>query len=113
MKIVKAFKYRLKTNSIIEAKLNKFCGVSRFVWNKFLALNLARLALGHKIFWYYEMSFWLTLYKSSDEYSFLKECYSHILQQKLKDLDRAFKDCFDKNQKGKRMPSFRKRELHK
>jgi hypothetical protein len=57
LKIVKAFKYRLKTNSILEAKLNRFCGASRFVWNKFLALNLARLASGEKIFWYYEMSF--------------------------------------------------------
>lgn len=112
VKIVKAFKYRLKTNSILEAKLNRFCGASRFVWNKFLALNLARLASGEKIFWYYEMSFWLTLYKTSEEYSFLKECHSHILQQKLKDLDRAFKDCFDKKQPGKRMPCFRKRELH-
>jgi len=112
MKIVKAFKFRLKTNREIQQQLENFCGSARFVWNKFLALNLARLEAKQKIFWYYEMSHWLTLWKSSAEYSFLKETSAHVLQQKLMDLDRAFKDCFDKNQPVKRMPTWRKRQLH-
>jgi putative transposase len=112
MKIVKSFKYRLKTNTEIKHKMENFCGGARFVWNKFLALNLARLAAGEKIFWYYQMCYWLTLWKSSQEYGFLKECSSSILQQKLKDLDRAFRDCFDKNQPGKRMPCWRKKQIH-
>jgi putative transposase len=112
MKLVKAFKYRLKTNKEIEKKFNNFSGSTRFIWNKFLALNLERLANKSKIFWYNEMSFWLTLYKSSEEYSFLKECPSQILQQKLKDLDKAFKDAFDKKQPGKRMVKWRSKKLH-
>jgi Helix-turn-helix domain len=40
MRIVKAYKYRLKTNQEIEHKLAQFCGATRFVWNKFLANTL-------------------------------------------------------------------------
>ncbi|MDA9163620.1 helix-turn-helix domain-containing protein, partial [Rickettsiaceae bacterium] len=112
MKIIKAFKYKLKTNTQQEQKLSEVCGCTRFVWNKFLALNLDRLNNKHKMLWYNEMSFWLTLYKSSTEYSFLKDCPSQVLQQKLKDLERAFKDCFDKKQPLKRMPKWRKKTLH-
>ena len=61
MKIVKAFKYRLKTDAKIELKLNSYSGCTRFVWNKFLSLNLDRLNNKTKMFWYNEMSFWLTL----------------------------------------------------
>ena len=108
----KAYKVRLKTNQDIEAKLARFCGSARFVWNKCLAMNLERLENKQKILWYQEMAFWLTLWKPSDEYSFLKECPSQVLQQKLKDLERAFKDCFDKNQPLKRTPVFKKRGLN-
>ena len=71
MKMIKAFKYKLKTNTEEEQKLSEVSGCTRFVWNKFLALNLDRLNNKHKMLWYNEMSFWLTLYKSSTE-SFLK-----------------------------------------
>ncbi|MEN8227586.1 MAG: transposase [Bacteroidota bacterium] len=105
----KAYKVRLKTNQDIEAMLTRSCGSARFVWNKCLAMNLERLENKQKILWYQEMAFWLTLWKQSDEYSFLKECPSQVLQQKLKDLERAFKDCFDKSQPLKRLPVFKKK----
>lgn len=112
MRIVKAFKYKLKTNAQTEEKLNVYSGCARFVWNKFLALNLERLSKKHKMFWYNEMSFWLTLWKSSEEYGFLNDCPSQVLQQKLKDLERAFKDGFDKKQPLKRLPKWRKKAMH-
>ncbi|CAF2232950.1 unnamed protein product [Rotaria magnacalcarata] len=58
------------------------------------------------------MSFWLTLWKSSEEDSFLSNCPSQVLQQKLKDLEKAFKDCFDKKQPLKRIPRWRKKAIH-
>ncbi len=112
MKIVKAFKYRLKTNAKIEEKLNSYSGCTRFVWNKFLSLNLDRLNNETKMFWYNEMSFWLTLWKSSEEYGFLNDCPSQVLQQKLKDLEKAFKDGFNKKQPLKRLPKWRKKGIH-
>ena len=80
--IRKAYIFRLKTNNVIESKLSRFCGCSRFVWNKSLAMNLERLEKRQPILWYNELAWWLTLWKQSDEYSFLKECPSQVLQQK-------------------------------
>ncbi len=108
-KIRKAYKYRLKTNKDIEEKLACFCGSARFVWNKSLSMNLQRLENRQQILWYQELAFWLTLWKRSDDYAFLKECPSQVLQQKLRDLERAFRDCFDKNQPLKYMPVFKKK----
>ena len=39
----------------------------------------------------------------------MKECPSQAIQQKLKDLEKAFKDCFDKKQPNKRLPRFKKK----
>ena len=75
-------------------------------------MNLERLEKRHPILWYNELAFWLTVWKQSEEYGFLKECPSQVLQQKLKDLERAFKDCFDRNQPLKRIPVFKKRGLN-
>jgi transposase len=108
-KIRKAYKVRLKTNDESQAKLVCICGCSRFLWNKCLAMNLERLEKGQNLLWYPEQAFWLKLWKTTDEYGFLKECPSQVLQQKLMDLDRAFKDCFDLNQPFKRLPVFKKR----
>ena len=108
-KIRKAYMIRLKTNRDIESKLLQFCGSSRFLWNKSLAMNLERLEKGQSLLWYQELAWWLTLWKQSDEYSFLKECPSQVLQQKLRDLERAFNDCFDKKQPLKHLPVFKKK----
>ena len=108
-KIRKAYKFRLKTNADIECKLLGFCGSGRFVWNKCLSLNLDRLEKGQSILWYTELAWWLTLWKQSEEYSFLKDCPSQVLQQKLMDLERAFKDCFDRKQPLKRLPVFKRK----
>jgi len=95
----KGFLFRLKPSADIEAKLTNYVGAGRFLWNKVLALNLSRLENKQNLLWYSEMSFWLTLWKKSEEYGFLKESPSQALQQKLRDLDKAFKEAFDKKQR--------------
>jgi putative transposase len=107
--IRKAFKFRLKVNAETNQKLNLYAGGGRFVWNKALALNLDRLNKKQPILWYEELNFWTTLWKKSDEYGFLKDLPSQVLQQKLKDLEKAFKDAFDKNQPFKRIPVFKRK----
>ena len=89
-----------------------FAGHTRFLWNKALSMNLLRLKRKQGILYYQELDFWSKLWKKSDEYGFLKECPAHILQQKLRDLERAFKDAFDKRQPMKRLPRYKKRGLH-
>ena len=111
MKIKKAFKFRLKPNESQRAMLEKYVGACRFVWNKVLRMSLDRLQAKQSIIWYLEADYWSKQWKRSDEYTFLKEVPAHCLQQKLKDLDRAFKDGFDQHQPLKRLPKFKKRGL--
>src|ERR1700738_1073634 len=112
MIIRKAFRFRLKTNAELACKLIKYTGCTRFVWNRFQAMNQDRLQRKLPILRYNEMSFWLRLWKQSDEYGFLTDCHSQVLQQKLMDLDKAYRDGFDKKQPLKRMPKKHKRTLH-
>jgi putative transposase len=112
MIIKKAYKFRLKTNPVIEQKLWLYAGHCRFVWNYFWAMNQFRLENKQRILRYAEMDYWSKLLKASDEYGFLKEAPAHILQQKLKDLDKAYQDGFDRNQPHKRLPTKRKKALH-
>lgn len=107
----KAFKFRLKLTSEISQKLGRFAGECRFVWNKSLSLNLTRLEQKLPIMWYEELNFWATLWKKTDEYGFLANLPSQVLQQKLKDLAKAFKDGFDNKQSLKRIPKFKKKGL--
>jgi len=72
-------------------------------------MNLEHLEKGQGILWYPELAFWLTLWKQSDEYCFLKECPSQVLQQKLRDPERAFRDSFDRSRPMKRLPVFKRK----
>jgi IS605 OrfB family transposase len=112
MVIRKAYKFRLKTNSDIEQTLWRFSGHSRFVWNYFWRVNKHRLDNRMPIMRYNEMDFWSKILKKSEEFGFLSEAPAHVLQQKLKDLDKAYSDGFDKRQPLKRMPKKHKRNLH-
>lgn len=105
----KAYKFKLKTNRETEEKFSQFSGCCRFVWNKALALNLKRLEFKQSIMWYTELCFWLAFWKKTEEHGFLKGCHSQVLQQTLKNLDRAFKDAFDKKQVNKRIPRFKQK----
>lgn len=112
MQIRKAYKFRLKpTEAHIEA-LNHYVGGTRFLWNKVLAMNRHRLEQGHQLLWYHEADYWCKQWKRSEEYGFLKAIPAHCLQQKLKDLDKAFRSGFDKHQPLKRLPRFKKKGLH-
>ena len=112
MKIKKAYRFKLKPSPFQKVQMESFAGHCRFLWNKILRMNLNRLAQKQKLLWYTEADFWSKLWKSSNEYGFLKECPAHCLQQKLRDLDRAFRDGFDKKQVLKRLPRFRVKGLH-
>ena len=99
MKIRKGYKYRLKPTSQQRQKMAKQVGSCRFVYNKILAINEARYEgvqfglntpripefVGHGL---------LKLWKQSDEYGWLKETDSQVLQQSIKDLERAYTNLF-------------------
>lgn len=109
MKKRMAYKFKLKLNAKQKASITNYGSCTRFLWNKALAMNLSRLESKQYILYYQELDFFSKLWKSSDEYGFLKECPSQAIQQKLKDLEKAFKDHFDKKQPNKRLPKFKKK----
>lgn len=89
--------------------MSQYAGNCRFLWNKALKINLFKLENKQKIAYYQEFDFFSKLWKKSDEYGFLKLSPAQTLQQTLKQLERAFKDAFDKNQPLKRIPTVKKR----
>ena len=107
MLIRKGYKYRLKTREEHEKLFRLFCGHCRFVWNKALALQIARLESRTPLLSYGDLAGLLKLWKASDEYGFLREAHSQVEQQVLKDLDRAI---WDGLKKTRRMPWFKKKD---
>jgi transposase len=74
------------------------------LWNKVLGLNLECFKNNPPLLWYYKADFWTKYWKASNEYGFLANIPAHCLQQKLKDLNNAFKDAFDRKQPLKKIP---------
>jgi putative transposase len=105
MKIVKAYKYKLKTNLRVENKLNQISGSCRFVYNLFLNQRVQEYKTDYVNVNYYDQAIQLPLLK--EEYPWLKEAPSQVLQQKLKDLDQAYKNFFRRCKKGE-VPGFPK-----
>ena len=112
MLIRKAYRFRLKTHPALEQKLFRQAGCCRWVWNQLWRMNRHRLENGQPLVWYHEAAFWLTLWKQSEEYGFLREAHSQVLQQALKDQDRAWRDAFDRNQPLKRLPRMKRKYQH-
>lgn len=75
-------------------------------------MNQYRLENKQPLLWYQEAAFWLTRWKQSEEYGFLRDAPSQPLQQTLKDLERAYRDAFDKNQPLKRLPRKKRKYQH-
>ncbi|MFL1809117.1 RNA-guided endonuclease InsQ/TnpB family protein, partial [Plesiomonas shigelloides] len=106
MKRLQAFKYQLRPNGQQERDMRRFAGACRFVFNKSLALQNKSHEAGNKFLSYVKMAAWLVEWKKAPETQWLKESPSQPLQQALKDLERAYKNFF---QKRASFPRFKKR----
>jgi len=88
--------------------MRKFAGCCRFVWNKALALEKENFeAVGERL-GYSKLCEQLRDWKKVEETTFLSEAHSQILQQTLKDLDRAYVNFF---QKRAEFPRFKKKGM--
>src|SRR5271156_2822750 len=108
MKIMQAFKFRLKTNSSIAAKLASIAGCNRFVWNWALANQKQRLEKKAYTQNYASLCASLLTLKKDEATAWLNDCPSQTLQQSLKNLERALKDAFNKKSP-KKFPQFKKK----
>ena len=108
MKTRQAVKFRLVPTSVQDDLLSRHAGCVRFVWNKALDLQTARLEAGIPLLSYGDLAKLLTLWRSSEEYGFLAKGPAQPQQQTLKNLDRAVWEALDRtNPKG--FPRFKKK----
>lgn len=106
MIIRKGYKHRMKTDAETKQKFAQFAGSCRFVWNKILATNEARQISNTPRLNWYESKKYLPIWKQSEEYGFLADVHSQVLQSALQDLERAYINCFQGRAKP---PTFRKK----
>lgn len=106
MKRLQAFKFQLRPNGQQERDMRRFAGACRFVFNRALALQNENHEAGNKYIPYTKMTSWLIEWKSAPDTQWLKDAPSQPLQQSLKDLERGYKNFF---QKRAAFPRFKKR----
>lgn len=91
----KGVKFRIYPNKQQENLINQTFGCCRLVFNKGLDMRNQAFANGNNI-GYTQTSAMLTELKTQDDFGFLKDVDSIALQQSLRDLDRGFKNFFEK-----------------
>ena len=109
MERLQAYKFQLRPQAGQESLMRQFAGCCRFLWNKALALEKETYENEGKRLGYYALAGKLKDWKKEDDTSFLAEAHSQILQQTLKDLDRAYKNFFEMRAN---FPRFKKKGVH-
>ncbi len=108
MQRLQAFKFELMPNGEQQRQMRRFAGACRFVFNKALALQQDRHKAGEKKLGYAALCKSLTDWKSEAQTLWLTETPSQPLQQAIKNLERAFKNFFEKRAD---FPRFKKKGL--
>jgi putative transposase len=106
VKRLQAFKFELMPNGEQRRQMRRYAGCCRFVYNQALALQRAHYEAGGPFIGYVAMAKRLTAWRHSTESAWLKEAPVHPLQQKLKDLERAYQNFFSRRA---RFPRFKKK----
>jgi putative transposase len=91
----KGVKFRAYPNKEQQNLINRTLGCCRLIYNKGLAMRNDAYSNGEKI-GYNQTSAMLTGLKKQADFAFLKDVDSIALQQSLRDLDRGFKNFFEK-----------------
>jgi len=105
MIVRKAFRYRLYPNAEQEQALAVQFGHARFVWNWALALRKSVYNETGKGINYYELKRRATALRYQPETEWLREADSQVLQGKMEDLEKAYKNFFARRAKFPRFKS--------
>jgi putative transposase len=105
MKLRKVYRFRMRPTKAQEAGLYRMAGARRFIYNWALSRRKGYYAEHGKGISARELSSELTALKSQPETLWLKEAHSQMLQQALKDVDRAFRNFFEKRSRFPRLRS--------
>jgi putative transposase len=104
--VQKAFKYRFFTTDEQAEQLAQTFGCARYVYNQALELRTKAWQQEKKSLGYHETAAQLTQWKQEPDRAFLSEVSSVVLQQSLRNLDKAFTNFFEKRAK---YPKFKSR----
>lgn len=96
MKRLQAYRFELQPNGEQQRQMRRFAGSCRFVYNKALALQQERHKAGEKKLGYAALCKALTEWKAQPQTLWLNETPSQALQQAIKNLERAYKNFFEK-----------------
>lgn len=106
---MQAYKFQLRQKPAQEHIMRQFAGCCRFVWNRALALEKELYETEGKRSGYCALAGKLKEWKQEEDTAFLASAHSQILQQTLKDLERAYKNFFEKRAD---FPRFKKKGVH-
>jgi putative transposase len=84
------YRYRIYPTPTQEQQMTSVGGSVRFLYNHFLKVNIDQYQTDKKFVWQFDMCKQLTELKK--QHVWLKDTYSQVLQQSLKDLDSALKN---------------------
>ena len=101
------FQFEISPNGEQIRRIKQFCGCARFVFNKALDWQKQAYEADNNIkFSYTKLANFLPQWKKT--FTWLKDCHSQVLQQSLKDLERAYCNFFEKRAN---FPKFKKKGL--
>ena len=104
-----AFKFRVYPTKEQQILINKTFGCCRFVYNYFLAKRRDAWLKNKESINYKQTCAMLTKLKKHEQYNWLKDVDCTSLQNSLSDLDRAYKNFFEKRAK---YPRFKLKKVH-
>ena len=96
MQRLQAYRFELQPNGEQQRNMRRFAGSCRFVYNKALAMQQEQHKAGEKKLGYAALCRALTEWKAQPQTLWLSETPSQALQQALKNLERAYKNFFEK-----------------
>ncbi len=116
--VLRAYKFRFYPSDRLGSHLGRSFGAKRFVWNRALALRTQAYESDGTRLSGEDMINMLPAWKKEPDMAWLNEMSSVVLQQALRDQDRAFKNFFDSctdKRKGPKMryPRFKTRNSRK
>lgn len=110
MLLHKVYRFRMEPTAAQGDVLLRMAGARRYVWNWGLARRKEAYAATEKGLTYNQQAAELTALKKQPETAWLKEADSQLLQQALKDLDRAYGAFFGKRARFPRFKSSKRDE---
>lgn len=113
MIINRAYKFRIYPNKTQQKAFYREFAASKTVYNYFLNRKIEVYKTTGKSYTYYDCNKELTLFKQKEEYKWIAETSSAMLQETLRDLETAYKNFFREFKKGNKKQGFPKEKKFK